>query len=871
MGYRVEPTFVVRVAGMPLSALARLRCGRTAALVDRVLDAERWLDDQRESLSKMLHGAIGGNGDVAMRRRLIVLRRAVYHAKPPRTGVLGADLIDRLPRETAGAVDAWQRRMCERDKLLNEARAALGEESVSGRRALRDLASHVRLQQGLVLASRDLYLGLAKWSPDEPDPRVERKLAKYVARMAAKTSPFSTFTGSFPGRWHPEAPDPDAPIESGRIGIAELNAFTQRQIERTLAGWPEIRAHLPLEVNSSLTEDGDALRFLGQPGGEAVVELPRTATVRRFLDQVRHGDDRTFRGVVDALAAQDGRGRTAEIATFLNKLIDLGAVHIGFGVSESDPDPLGRLARELERFDGERVATVRGGLRSLRAELDAYGSLEDPDERLECSRAIGAELRKIYAHLGWAGTAMEFPKNVFYEDVLLTGAEQVQSPQRWHDVLDGLDVVRRLAGLYDRFLPGKLAAEAFFAGRYGSGASVGFLDFYGAFCQETARSSGADLLRCYEQALPVPQPGDDRLAELARMQERLVALVAAQPVDADGCRGPSRAALRAFLGELPAFVEPIASLACYVQPIANPGGSPRGVLNELMTGFGRSRARLLRLGATAAGTFTPGEGDWRVGGRHAVEITGTFASNLNRRPPVTPFEISYPSVPSERPEDRRIPLADLRVVHDAERRTLRLFSVRHGIEILPVHLGVMVEFLLPGAYRFLLQMFGQAVPRFEFVKQLAFAADGGAADGVRRYPRLVLGDLTVNRASWTVAAREVPRRSRDGAMLDYLIDVNRWRRRHGIPQRCFVRVLTRHGGPAQRSRTKGLFDKTRKPLYLDFSSEILLRAFEETTMNTDQMLVFEEMLPGPDELVLHDGEGGYAGEFVIELGDGRDD
>ncbi|GGQ66807.1 lantibiotic dehydratase [Couchioplanes azureus] len=870
MGYRVEPTFVVRVAGMPLSALARLRCGRTAELVDRILDAERWLDDQREPLSKMLHGAIGGNGDVALRRRLIVLRRAVYHAKRPRAGVLGADLAVRLPRETAEAVDAWQRRLRERDALLAEARAVLGEESVSGRRALRDLASDVRLQQGLVLASRDLYLGLLKWSPDEPDPRMERKLAKYVARMAAKTSPFSTFTGSFPGRWQPDAADRNAPIGSARVGVAELNAFTQQQIERTLAGWPEIRAHLPLEVNSSVAEDGDMIRFLGRRGGEAVLEVPRNPTVRRFLEQVRHGADRTFRGVVEALAAQDGRGRTAEIATFLNKLIDVGAVHIGFGVSGNEPDPLGRLATELERFDGERVATVRAHLMSLRAELAAYGALEDPGERLECSHAIGAELRKIYALLGWDDAALELPKNVFYEDVLLTDAEQVRSPRRWHDLLDGLDLLRRLAGLYDRFLPGRLAAEAFFAGRYGSGGSAGFLDFYGAFVQETGRGSGADLLRCYEQALPVPQPGDERLAELARLQERLVALVAAQPVDADGCRRLSPAALRTFLGELPSFVEPIASLACYVQPIAGPGGPPRGVLNELMTGFGRSQARLLRLGASVAGSFAPGERDWQVGGRHAVEITGTFASNLNRRPPVTPFEISYPGVPSERPGERRIPLGDLRVVHDPARRTLRLFSVRHRIEILPVHLGVMVEFLLPSAYRFLLQMFGQAVPRFEFVKQLAFAAAGDAADGVSRYPRLVLGDLTVNRASWTVAAREVPRRSRDGTMLDYLIDVNRWRRRHGIPERCFVRVLTRHGGPAQRSRAKGLFDKTRKPLYLDFSSEILLRAFEETAASTDQMLVFEEMLPGPEELVLHDGANGYAGEFVIELGEDRD-
>ncbi|MGI8312294.1 lantibiotic dehydratase [Saccharopolyspora hattusasensis] len=883
MNYRVEPTFVVRAAELPLAVLARLRTEKTAQLVEQIVDIQEWLDAQGEPLSDALHPVIGRVTETPLRRRLISLRRDVYQGRAPRAGGPDADLLAAVPAELADALDTWRRKVIDRDALIIRAGDELLVEEEMQRRALHDIASRPAVQRGLVLASRDLYLSLGKWSPSRADRKLERKLAKYLSRMAAKTSPYSTFTASAQGRWSSSTGAELSFDGAGRRSVVELNAFLQQQIPRALATWPEIRAGLPMRVNSSVVEDGEMIRFLGRKDGEAVLELNATPTLRRFLGQVRHGSNRTHGGVVHELAAADRRNRSEEVARFLDQLIDIGLIEIGFELPDNDVDPLGGLVDLLARFDGERVASARESLGRLRSALQDYEDLEAPAARLDQAQAIHDRLRNVYDLLGWSASGEQIPKNAFYEDVLMTGVRPVRAPEPWQELFNDLDLVRRLAGLYDRFLPGQIAAEEFFAEHYGSGAQVHFLDFYSAFCKAIGqpgkrpagfRVGGAELALCYEQAFPVPRMGIERLDQLADLQETLVALVSEAPVDGEGVRRLPGEPVRDFLRSLPGHVRPQESLACYLQPLAGTDGQPRAVLNELMTGFGRSQARLLRLDHKAGtGAFEqpelPAPGP---DGRYYAEVTGTVGSNLNLKRPVTCYEISYPMSTSDRPGKRRIPLNDLVVVHDPQARQLRLVSKSRGIGVIPVHLGMMVEFLLPPAYRFLLQMFGQAVPRFEFIKQLSTASASGELDGVRRYPRLVLGELVVNRASWVVRAQDLPWRPAGGSGVGHLIDVTRWRRRHGIPRQCFVRAIAGHGHAAQKSRVDGMFDKTRKPVYVDFSSALFLNVLDEVVAGTDEALVFEEMLPGPADLVARDGDARRACEFVVELTrGGRDD
>jgi hypothetical protein len=830
-----EPAFTVRVAGLPMSALERLRSERTAALVEELLELEDWLAARAQEVSDQLHALIGEVEDLGLKRRLITLRRDVFHGRRPKRHV---------PAEAAQVLDEWQAKINRVAEIRAEAPEVMDAEAEGKRRELRALSRDHALLNGLMMASEDLYLDLSRWKGR--DGQLARRLIRYVGRMAVKTSPYSTFTGTAEGRWSRTGPIADTVGALTPRGVVELNAFTQQQIRRTLATWPEIRPYLPLRVNDSLLDDGGVLRFLGRRDGEAILELPANPTLQRLLKEIRDGADRTYGGVVRGLAAAEAEGQEEQISRYLDKLIDIGLVTAEFDIPDTAPDQLALLARALEPVQGERAAAMRETVTRLRADLAAYPRLDEPAARYEQGERIRRDVEAVYEGLAWAPT---FPKNAFYEDTVLTGGHVSCSAPAWRGAFDALDLTRRLAGLYDRFLPGRLAGAEFFAKTYGEAASVAFLDFYRDFCREIRRPSGAGLLRCYEEPYPVPQIGPDRLAELGRLQKELIALVARRPVTADGTRHLDAREIEEFTAALPGYVEPIPSMAFYCQATVEEG-RPRAVLNELTSGFGRSRARLRRL---APETFAaPEEPD-----EPYVEIGGTAGSNLNLRHPVTAYEIGYPGSVSERPAERRVAMNDLVVRHDPETGMLRLLSRRLGRELEPVHLGLMVEFLLPPAYRFLVQMFGQTVPRFEFVKELASASPYEESGQVRRHPRLCLGDVVLNRAMWTVPSGQVPTREKGEAPFDHLLRMERWRRGHGIPGRFFVRAF----GGAVKSRGQGMMDKSRKPLFVDLAIHDSLHWLDRLAGGPDRLLVIEELLPGSGELVL----GSHTAEFVFEV------
>jgi len=647
-----EPGFVVRVAGMPIDVLDRLRAHRTLAGLEEVLDIERWLDERRDALCDALHGLVGGNDDTASRRRLIALRRDIHLARLPRTRP-DAAAFPEMPSALAADVADWYERLVRRRDALARAESELAAEALEVRCALKEIARDVNLRHGLVQASPSLYVTLDRWlastEPPRADRKFERRLAKYISRTATKTSPYSTFTSSGEGRWstgdaavHCASRSAGGALASRR-SIVELNAFLQRQILRSVAMLPELRPQTRLAVNTSLVDTGSVLRFLGKQEHEAVIELGASATLRSIVDEVRHGEGGTYGGLLERLSRGDGGQRTAEIVRFVDRLIGLGLLEVSLDIADCADDKLALLARELRRVGGPRLDALADLVTALRGELAGYAATAIPADRFAGARAIEQAFGRLCAALGWELRGDDLPKHPFYEDTLLPDAAIECSGRAWSAVLGDLELVQRLAGAFDRFLPGRLAAAAFFEDHHGAGATVPFLEFYGEFCREIRqpagwradhRISGADLLTCYERPHPVPQVGLERLAVLAELQRRLTAWFAALPI-ARGVRRASPAEIRELLAGFPSFVPPIESTGFHCQVIAV-DARVQVVLNELVMGFGRSRARLVRLdemsgGGVFAPSGPPGERD--AASRRHAEVAGAMGSNLNLRRP----------------------------------------------------------------------------------------------------------------------------------------------------------------------------------------------------------------------------------------------
>ncbi|MFD9974014.1 lantibiotic dehydratase [Streptomyces sp. NPDC059017] len=203
--------FMLRVAGLPVDSVRRLRCPASRRWADDVLTETERLAVEGTRLGGLLHGLIGHNEDESSRRLLLAVRRAVFNNRLPREADLALAQVRAHDPDTARMLERWLGDRRALDGRRAEGAALLARETGRARAALGRLAGEPRLRGGLLLASPTLDAQLDDWqrrladdpdrAPGKRDRKIERSLLAYLYRTACKTSPFSTFTGVVPGEF----------------------------------------------------------------------------------------------------------------------------------------------------------------------------------------------------------------------------------------------------------------------------------------------------------------------------------------------------------------------------------------------------------------------------------------------------------------------------------------------------------------------------------------------------------------------------------------------------------------------------------------------------------------------------------------------
>jgi len=856
----LDPACIVRIAGIPLGDLETLRFAQTNDLIEMIEELNVALASEGQALSALIYGLIGGQEDVALRRQLINVRRAVFQGVAPKPAWLTSQLWAALPPELPGRLQAWIGAEARRQALLACGPELLAEDWRAAYGRLRELAAREPFQQGLLLANRELFEAMRKWRAGDPATAPERALmlglTQYLGRSAAKTSPYSSFTSFATAQWVEDGPAIVVRAESfARCSALQLNRWVLNQIAGALLHWPELRPHLPMTLNSSLVYVGEQLQFVTWRRGESVVRVAASPTVRLVVVMMRDLHTPTYGAVVATLAAIDGGERHAVIAHYLDQLIESGLLQIDIGIPEQASDYLGTLAARLRAYTAPALVRIGTLLQTLHVILAQYAAADQVTARRALLDQVEAQLKAIDVECRARGHAINLPtKHLFYEETLIPELDVQLSRMAWGAALEDLALVQGLSALFDPCLPARIVIAARFRARFGSGASVPLLDAYVALQPDAAApdwlvgvaSSGlvplAQLGLGHEANLP-------QLAALHAAQTELLSLLRQDDWDRPILQ-LDRAALGAFLDRLPAWVAPAATLACYVQTL--PGPLNQLVLNAVQSGKGRNRGRWLRMlqqrGAAPDATFAaPPAAD----GPLEADLAGIFTSTLSLRVSPYVYEICYPGYVSDRPQEQQIALQDLRVLHDPAAGRLRLISQRLGREVCPVHQSMLGESWLPPLYRFLLRAFGCGPVDPSALSLSALVRPARLAQVVRPDPRVALGAVIVDRARWVVPVHELPIRSRGEDQFAFLLRFQRWRRDYGIPSVVYLRLLGS--------------DKYRKPLFLNFASGLALLALERAHSRADGVLLFQEALPAPQQLQLFDGEHGYVSEYVIEL------
>ncbi|MEU1689066.1 lantibiotic dehydratase [Micromonospora sp. NPDC005707] len=903
VSWRMPEVFMLRTAGLPLEVADRLAFDRTAAWARRTLDLEDRLRATGPPLADALQEAVARNlADDRLRRRLIRLRRDVWNLRRPDPADPAAWPAAELGAETHRMLAGWLDTFAAYRRELAEGAAVLAAELAQRRDVLRELADDPDLRGGILLASPSLdqYLPTYLAAPGRLGKRarrVERSLLEYAFRTACKTSPFSRLTTVNVGTFAPSdgplldvAPVTDRTGDAKR-GAARLNLAALGRLSAVVLADETLRADLPVALTTGWRIERGRLRYLrrrrtSSEDGEAAITLesiheslfvlPTGRVLHDILAALDGGRVRRLADLVDELTTDDRPA--AEIAQYLHHLLRVGLLvvpNLHLDIHADDPvegyrRALGGIGRDWADRLAERVAS---------ANRLATGY---PEHDVAGRRRVLADIRRelVAAHEDLGRADVPAPRTLLYEDATLrTGRPVTADRVRWErDVLPGLRALARIMPVFDINLPRRLATKGFFRARYGAGGRCDDLltfahefqqDFFEHYSGRMMRRRAFDADNTYVRQEnwfkqeEITALDDARVEVARRMNEAYDRL----PAGAEELRLDDE-----FMTEVAAMVpETLGTLdpRSFFLQIADQGERHRVVVNRIYSGMTLLFSRFAHLFADQdlAGTLRAELARLAPPGAVLAELKGGYdATNLNLHPAVTPYELVCPGEVSFRPAAEQIHMDDLSVEHDPVTDRLLLRSRRLDAEVIPVYLGFLLPMALPEVQQVLLTFayLGMAQPDLWAGTTVPLPGHGIAG-----YPRIVHGDLVLQRRMWKLHPDHLPPpRTPEQSDADWFLRWQRWRRDNNLPRRVFATPegsrLTPAADDGQPAAQPG-GRPDHKPLYVDFDSHFCLQLLEATGRGAGSRLVLTEMLPDRDEQVLRGPGGTHVTELTVEL------
>jgi hypothetical protein len=911
--------FMLRVAGLPADTAVALRVPEAADWAVRAAAEEDRLGALGAALSEPLSAVVGATEDVALRRRLLALRRNVFNNRLPGDLDAARALAAGIGGSTGAGLTAWLDARVRWAALRAQGDAVLAAGLARSRAALRELALDDRLRRGLLLASPTLEERLDAFAADPaPVPgkrarKMERSLLSYVYRTACKTSPFSTLTGVALGAFETSGlagPRAATHVGDDWTGHCRLNVVVLTRLAELVAADPRRRADLPVTLASGWKLDDDRVRYVQRAvtAGDDSAQVSFDTAQDRLLFLRRRG---TLDGMLALLRDHDGTLRHGELTRwladstgagaeaaghYLTALLDLGMLQLpSLATGVHDGDPLRAFQRSLRALRRPWAEQLAGRLDGPAGILARYPRADVPGRRALLA-ALRTDLIALQAELGAERPVL--PQTLVYEDVS-AGAATADLAEWTALAAAPLRSIGRMLPAFDVALPQRLTLKGFFLARFGRGGR----------CEDLLRLVHDFHEDIFRQYLQFTATKDDRLPDGSHAPEENW-LGMPEITAVDRARAALTARMRAGWAELPAdaeelvlddaavdeVAEALGAAAPAFQPhshflqLARREGDPLVVLNDSFGGLCFPFTRFTHCfdgpehadgpdgtdgtdgteqadspehadgpdGTGLSGALRAGLRGLLPPGAVFAEVTaGAATTNLNLHGRLTDYEIVCPGEHSTAPEEARLHLDDLYAVHDADTDRLVLRSRRLDREVVPLYLGYLVPMVLPEIPRTLL-LFS---PTARSVPDVWRGVPTGVEDeGVTRRPRVRHHSLVLRRRSWTAAAGSLPLRTPGTSDADWYLAWHRWRTRHGLPARVFATVHEESADGGGGGWAGG-----SKPQYVDFDSPLSLIALEALPAGRPARTVFEEMLPDECDLHVTSPRGRHVAELAVEM------
>lgn len=918
------PLFMLRVAGLPVTAVRHLRSPTTSDWADEVIRRENQLTARGAELSDLLHGLVKANEDERSRRRLLTLRRQVFRNVLPTDPQGAVDLVRDVDDQVASRLSSW---LWDRQRLAELSLTGaelLADELARNRDELRRLVNEPRLRLGLLVAS-PVLAGQLRELPaggtgrDKRARRLERSVLSYLYRTACKTSPFSTFTGVGLGHFtgDPVAPaDPvgsaepvDTPVvlpggsgsrmADSRIDLSgtwtsqvRLNVVVLGRLTDLIMADPARRADLPVDLTAGWRHDDDRIRYVrhwvtaGDDDAPVSFDsirdrlffLRRSGLLDRLIGLFAERPALRCGDVVRWLASEQG-AQPQECERYLSALLELGMLQVRcLRTDVHTRDPLRALRDALLDLGRPWATGLAGRLAGLIGHLDRYPTA-DVELRGRLLSELRADLGEIARSLGAA--AAPVPQVLLYEDVRVGGGPARLDLDRWQRLIaPGLRAVEQILPAFDPTLAHKIILRGFFVARFGVGGRCDdVLKLVDDFHEDLYRqyvSFTADRRLFDEHGAYLPEenwlglPGITALDQARELfAGHMRTLFAGHPPGTDlhldaGVVAELAARLAPLRG-------PFVAQSHFLQFVAREP-DPLVVLNQSYGGLSFPFSRFTHCFGPAAedttreagtGARQPGRPDLADRLRHHARLIQPAGAVL--------AEVTGGAASTNLNLHGR--LVDYEIVNPGEtscappQRQIPLgdLTVTHDVDAdrLVLRSRRLGREVIPLYFGYLIPV---ALPEIARTLLLLSPASTGRLD--------VWAGVPAGQADAGVTARPrvrygsivLSRRSWHGYAADLPI------RAPGIPEHEWFlgwrRWRLAHALPRQVFATVyqpgAPAARPAKPQYLDFDSVLSLLALEGLVKTREAQLVLREMLPAEDQLHVHSGHGAHVAELAVQ-------
>ena len=703
------------------------------------------------------------------------------------------------------------------------------------RERMLDLLDRSEIREALFLASPDLWDAIDHWRKDplsDKGARAEKSLAKYLSRMAFRSTPFGLFAGCSIGRMGKETAISFSKREDYRRYTRFDNDYLTSLCE-VITKDPKLRKGLVVYPNSSLYQTAGKLRYAESRSPEKnrtyhLVAVDDSQYLRDTLARADGGADPESLAqalVDDEITLEEGRA-------FIEELIDNQVLVVDLEPRVTGTEPVLEILNQLRSHPHlHPIADPLAAAHLALKNLDTQGLGAEPKDYLPIAEALGALPSKVEL------------SRLFQVDMNKPAPEAVLGEAVIREINHAAEVLHRLSSNRSENPLSKFR-EAF--GRRFEGREVPLAEVLdeeiGIGLGAPINGKGASPL--LEGLLFAEFGTEEAVSPRGALDRYLMAKVQKAATDGKRVVDLDPGGLNSIFDKPNPRLLPEAMSFMGVIASKSTEATAQGDFQLIVRGFSGPS------GATLLGRFCHTDQDL-LSGVHAhiaaeeahrpdaiyaevVHLPEGRIGNIVQRPILRNYEIPYLGR-SGVPEEYQIPISDLLVSLVGERVVLRSKSL--GKEVLP-RLSSAHNYSSRSlvVYRFLCLLQSQ---------QLAgpLTWDWGVLEGMPFLPRVTCGRLILSRARWRFSKREIEHLF--DANADPMNAIRNWQTTQNLPRF----VLLQDG---DNELPVDLDARLSVDMFLDLISK-----------RTSFSLV--EMCPMPDLFCATGPEGVFSHELVVPL------